>query len=117
VSLQALRKALAWAEYLESHARRVYGLFLRSDDDAGRLLLARIESEALPNPFTERDVKRKNWRGLDENTIPPALVLLEELGHIRREIMPAGPRGGPRTKRYHLHPDYPAQCLKEAANG
>lgn len=117
VSLLALRKALAWAEYLESHARRVYGLFLRSDDDAGRLLLARIESGALPNPFTERDVKRKDWRGLDESTIPPALVLLEELGHIRLERVPAGQHGGRPTKRYHLHPSYPAQSLKLAANG
>lgn len=114
VSAKALAMALAWAEYLESHARRVYSLFLRSDDDAARMLVAKLEAGAVPSPFTERDIKRKAWGGLDDTNIGPALEVLQELGYIRKERVAAGAAGGRPTFRYHLHPDF---LPRMAANG
>lgn len=104
VSLDALRMALGWAEYLESHARRVYALHLKSDDDAAQTLLAKIRSASLPNPFTERDIIRKHWGGLNDDLIGPALEVLLESGHIRQARKGPTNTGGRPTKVYYIHP-------------
>lgn len=55
-------QAIAYSDYLRSHANKIYGLA----DDAGlhgaRLLLERRDK--LESPFTLRDVYRKHWAGL-----------------------------------------------------
>jgi hypothetical protein len=64
VGLVALRRALAWAKYLESHARRMYAPVMRPDIDAAHLLAKRLADGSLGDVFTARDVYRNGWTGL-----------------------------------------------------
>jgi hypothetical protein len=62
-----LMRALAFAEYLESHARRVYGAGGASEAEVAKLILARIRKEDLSDGFSARDIRRREWSGLTEN--------------------------------------------------
>lgn len=59
-----LERAIAWAEYLETHARRIYAPAIRPDVDAARALAHRITAGALTASFSLRDVYNKGWSGL-----------------------------------------------------
>ncbi|MDP3559300.1 MAG: YfjI family protein [Legionellaceae bacterium] len=81
VGVEATSRALDWAEYLLSHARRLYSLATNQSLDGARLILSRREK--LPSSFTTRDVQRKCWSGLDNiKTINEALNWLLDYGHI-----------------------------------
>ncbi|UVE18192.1 YfjI family protein [Pseudomonas sp. LS44] len=77
VGLVATARALGWADYLKSHAGRVYGAAINASLLGARLILERRRK--LPEPFTPRDVMRKGWAGLDSPaTINDALAILAE---------------------------------------
>lgn len=83
VSKIALLKALAWGEYLESHAERIYALATDPSTSNARLILKRIDQ--LPDPFTSRDIHRKHWSGLHTTgEVIKALSVLEDHGYIKR---------------------------------
>ncbi len=67
VSSDALLRAVAFSDYLESHAHRIYSYATRPDIDSAKTLLKRLSSGKLSNPFKARDVYRAGWAGL-ENT-------------------------------------------------
>lgn len=73
-------RALAWAEYLETHARRAYGAATSRDVEAARAILHRIKRGDLPERFASYDVWRPQWTGLpDSETAGKGLRLLVEL--------------------------------------
>jgi len=77
VSAQSAHKAVMICSYLESHARRIYGLIdFRNDGRVARLAKA-IEHGKLANLFTARDVYRLNLSSL--NTREAAQVAIDEL--------------------------------------
>lgn len=79
VNAEALQKALQWAKYLESHARRIYGITSTIEFDGARLLLKRIKNKEVKSGFTVRTIYRKQWSGLTEsNTVLKACQVLEE---------------------------------------
>jgi putative DNA primase/helicase len=83
VSLTATVRAIAWAEYLDPHARRAYGSGTAQAAQAARAILKRIRTRALPDTFTARDVYRPQWSGLtDRDTVRKALLLLEDHGYV-----------------------------------
>jgi putative DNA primase/helicase len=100
----ALSRALSWADYLETHARRIYAPALTPSMASAIELDRRLS--ALPEPFTARDVSQRNWRLLDQEGTAGALSVLVEKGRIRREES-TGP--GRRTTRYTVNP-----ALKDA---
>jgi hypothetical protein len=67
VGVIATQRALKWAEYLLSHANRLYSLGGNQALDGAKLILKR--KEQLPNPFSLRDIQRKGWTGLDSGEI------------------------------------------------
>jgi putative DNA primase/helicase len=81
VGHDALLRACAWAEYLESHARRLYAQAL-SPDVAAAIELDRHLGD-LPEPFTARDVYLKGWHLLDQAGTAGALAVLADLNRIR----------------------------------
>lgn len=101
VGVPSLLRALAWSEYLESHARRIYAPALSPELFAALELAKRLPS--LPEPFTARDVYRKHWRGLDIEGTRNAVQVLTDFGHIR-EVDEAPPAYGRQTVRYAVHP-------------
>jgi Protein of unknown function (DUF3987) len=64
VGVDALEGACAWAEYLESHARRVYSQGLAPDYVAARALATKLLKRELPEEFTLREVYRPQWMAL-----------------------------------------------------
>lgn len=85
VGLSALGRALRWAEYLETHARRIYGHAVQSDVAAAKLLLVKLRKGELRDGFTMRDVYRRQWSGLtDRQAVEEALALLVDHDYLRQ---------------------------------
>jgi putative DNA primase/helicase len=102
VGLDAMERACAWAEYLESHARRVYCPMLARDYIAARALAAHILKGDLPNPFALRDVYRVHWADLaTRDDAEKAVDVLVDLDWLREQREETG--GRPR-ERYDINP-------------
>lgn len=83
VTETALLRAIAFSEYLESHARRIYSYATRPDIDAAKTLLKRLAGGKLPTPFKARDVYIKGWTGLETpQKAQSAIDLLREYSHL-----------------------------------
>ena len=104
VSLLAVGKAVAWAEFLEMHARRLYSPALNPALVAARELLRHLENADLPNPFTARTVYRNRWASLDREGTPPALDYLEENRWLKTKTVQTG--GRPKIE-FYIHPQLP----------
>lgn len=99
VSAGALGKALDWTVYLERHARRIYAPVTDNGLTAAHMLLAK-RSE-LASGFTLRDLQRKEWAGLDRDSIQSALEWLME---YERLVSIIEETGGRPTTRYQWVP-------------
>ncbi len=91
VSLDALNKALLWAEYLEAHARRIYSAVLRPDTAAARELAKHLQRGDISERFSLREIYRKGWAGLaSKEDAQAATEILCDLGWIRVAIYAPG---------------------------
>jgi hypothetical protein len=105
VTGQALEKALVWARYLESHARRIYSATLNPDMAAARELAKKLEHGHLGSTFTVREVYRKNWTGLDnKEDADAATEILCELGWLRPVQSEVSPIGRPPSQAFTVNP-------------
>jgi len=107
VTQTALARALQWASYLESHARRMYGSVSSASTPAAKTLVRRIKAGDVKDGFSLRDVYRNSWSGLsDRETVTNAVELLVDLDwlHEERELTP-----GRTATRYRINP----RVLKE----
>jgi len=110
VSHDALRQALCWAEYLESHARRAYASTSLDNAEAARLIWRRVRKGDLPTPFTARDVYRNGWAGLgDKDRVAAGLAALLEAEWLIAGRVEASGQGG-RPSAIHI-PNPKAQRL------
>lgn len=64
IGIDPLQKAIRWAAYLESHARRLYGAVSKPDVSAAKALVARMQKQELKDGFALRDIYRNGWAGL-----------------------------------------------------
>jgi len=100
-----LLKALAWAEYLESHARRAYASVTQSESEGARALLSRIRRGEVPDPFTPRDVYLKHWAYLaTPEATHEAVRLLGDLDYLRMIEHRPGTSGGRPKVEYQINP-------------
>jgi putative DNA primase/helicase len=77
VSERATLQALAWAEYLETHARRAYGSVSMPEVATAKAILSRIRKGDLKREFSSREVWRPGWAMLtDSEQVADALRLL-----------------------------------------
>ena len=86
VGEESIIRALAWAEYLESHARRIYNFAHSADLAVANELLRHIMRDDLGSKFTERDVYRKCWALLDRDGTRRALAYLSDFGYVREVL-------------------------------
>ncbi|MBL1264522.1 YfjI family protein [Candidatus Methylomicrobium oryzae] len=104
VSERATLQALAWAEYLETHALRAYASVTTPEISAAKAIIQRLRKGDLAKSFSSRDVWRPGWAMLsDREQVADALRLLVELDWIsetRKEtggrtatVYAANPRG------------------------
>lgn len=93
VALAPTLRALALADYFDSHARRLYGSGQRAAVKAARAVLDRLRTGQLPDPFTARDVYRNAWAALnDRATVADALDLLAAHGWLSEATIDTGGR-------------------------
>jgi putative DNA primase/helicase len=103
VSKEALLQALAWSEYLASHAKRIYALGQNHHLTVAHALLKRLKAKELNNPFTLREIKRKHWQGMSEpKTLEEGVDTLEEHGYLRKEE--SRPLIGRPSVQYYINP-------------
>lgn len=102
VSMQATLQALAWAEYLESHANRIYSSVSNPEVSAAKAIIERIRKGDLPESFASWQVTRKGWAMLgDRAIVADALQLLVELDWLTTHTEQTG--GRPSTV-YEVNP-------------
>ena len=104
VSLASAELAGRWCALLEAHARRTYWA-AQDGDLEGPINLADRITGKLPNPFTIRDVQRKNWSGLTSNEeVRRAVEILEARGWLHAAMGPSAIQGGRRTEAFWVNP-------------
>jgi putative DNA primase/helicase len=103
VALESAKRAAAWCDFLEPHARRIFHNVTARAAVATRLLAEKIKANKLVDPFTLRDVYRHCWIGLsDPSEVARAAGALEELGWLRGvEIEETGGRP---AMLYYINP-------------
>ena len=69
ISLKTTKQAAAWCDYLESHARRIYGCVSDVGIKAAECLLTKITKGKLQDEFTARDIYRNQWHLLTNREI------------------------------------------------
>lgn len=105
VSESTLLKALAWLEYLEPHARRIYHAADAPQADTARLLLARLRRGEVGSPFKPRDIYRKCWHGLaSAQGVRAAIDLLADYGYLKESPHDQAGIGRPTEPSYLIHP-------------
>jgi putative DNA primase/helicase len=81
-----LLKALAWSEYLETHAKRAYASVAQAEAESARALLQRIKKGEVTNPFIVRELYRKGWTHLTKSDqVREAVKLLCNHDYLREE--------------------------------
>lgn len=105
VSMQATMQAIGWADYLESHARRVYASLSIDNAEAARAIWRKVKRGDLAGQFTARDIQRKGWSGLtDKRRIAAGLEALSDADWISVNDANAGERGGRPSTFYLANP-------------
>jgi putative DNA primase/helicase len=98
-----LARAMEMADYLKSHAERLYAAASRPEMAAAGALLKLIQKGMLKEDFTLRDVVRKGWTGLtDLPALKKAAEQLVEYDWLRRVVIETGGRP---SERYLINPD------------
>ena len=101
-----LFRALEWANYLESHAVRIYATATTPETDAAVVLLRRIRAGEVPGlEFTTRDIKRKGWGNLSTTeAVRDACKLLVDCGWLRCDVRKPGGKGGRPSEAWLVNP-------------
>ena len=106
VSLQAAKQAAQWCEYLEKHARRIYGMAEDITARAAGSLSKKIKNGKLEDNFTAREVHRKGWELLTEiEIVNGALTDLVEANWLREIPILPTEKGGRKTMIYQINPE------------
>jgi hypothetical protein len=83
VGTAALARAIRWAGYLETRARRAYGSATFAEAATARAIIAKIRSGDLKSEFRSWDIWRPQWSRLtDRNTVAAGLRMLVDYEHV-----------------------------------
>jgi len=108
VTLAHARQSVAYCQYLESHAFRVYANVVTPQMRAAGSLCEHIKRKEIgqTGPFALRDIYRAGWRDLDTPEAAQAAVsVLEDLEWLRAVPSDRGDRRGrPLGARYVINP-------------
>ncbi len=95
----ALERAIAWAPYLEAHARRIYAMVSCGDLAAAQKLAEKLHAGVLEDGFALRDVYRPTWAGLTsrDEAVAAVQVLVD---HDWLIVTKEQTDGAPRTRHW-----------------
>lgn len=87
ISYDSTLLAIGWCNYLENHARRIYGMTTEGVRQSTIKLAKKIQRGELTSPFSLRDIYRKHWALLDDKeVVQKACEELIDLGWLKPEI-------------------------------
>jgi putative DNA primase/helicase len=97
-----LLRALAWADYLRTHAERLYSAAVMPETAGAASLLKKIMAGHLGTEFTPRQVAQKGWTGLvTPDAVRKAADVLADYDWLRCDVLQTGGRP---TERYRINP-------------
>ncbi|MEQ1400734.1 YfjI family protein [Acinetobacter baumannii] len=110
VSKAATELAILWCNYLEAHAKRVYGLVTHSSTLRANILLQKIQK--IPSNhswysegFTARLIAQKKWKNLTTvEFVNDALEVLVENHWLEFKESEPSDQGGRPSKRFFINP-------------
>ena len=99
-----LESAIIWAEYLESHAEKVYHSGANAVLKGAHNLIQHIKRGDVKEPFSARDVYQgHHWSGLaNAKEVEEVVSLLCEKNYLVAELMRTSGRS---SNKYWVHPD------------
>ena len=114
IHVHELMRALAFGDYLRSHANRLYSAAVTPETTDAATLLAKVRGGkladrdgALPESFTPRKVALKHWAGLaTPDAVRKAADVLADFDYLRRDLVQSSDalgRGRP-SDRYLINP-------------
>ncbi len=109
VSKRCAEMAIEWCNYLETHARRIYGLVLQSTTMKAGTLCQKLKNlkddDWRVKGFTPRQVQQKNWKSLtNAEAVSDALDILVDSNWLTLEEIEPTVKGGRPSKRYWINP-------------
>lgn len=105
VSNTSLLRALAWADYLRSHAERIYASATRPSTEGAKALLSKIRSGHVSNRFKPQDIYWKGWAHLSNpEETHAAIGLLCDLNYLKRVTGDVTSKGGRPSTTVLIHP-------------
>lgn len=107
-----LIRALAWGDYLRTHAERLYAAAVIPETAAAASLLNKIKTGKLTDrdgvlmeSFAPHEVAKKGWTGLaSPEDVRKASNVLADYDWLRLEAGQSGVRGGRPGERYAINP-------------
>lgn len=109
ISADNMNLAVWWADYLESHARRIYGLMGEEVDTVAQRIFSKILYGKLPDTFKIYNITHNDWSGLkDEKQISKALDVLEQHNYVKKIKHERKPNqmGRPQDDSYYINPTF-----------
>lgn len=105
IQTESTLRAMAWCEYLETHAVHLYGSVKSgAQPSTAEHLVKKLQDGALGPELAVWEIVRKGWRDLqDTKDVELALSLLEDLGWVRR-YRDTATQGRP-AERVRVHPN------------
>lgn len=105
VSIKATELAVLWCQYLESHARRVYGQVVNIRSKAAANLANKIKAGKIDDLFTVRDIYIKGWTFLtDKEIVQDACYQLVQTHWLKKQLKLPTDLGGRGTTVYLINP-------------
>jgi hypothetical protein len=105
VSEHCAIQAAAWCEYLESHARRIYGMVINGGGMAAAALARKIRERKLESPFKVRTIQQRGWGLLTDNVkIRESVDRLLDAYWIREVPQEKKTTGRPSDVEYEINP-------------
>lgn len=105
VSVEAATMAVRWCAYLESHARRIYGLLDTISVEGADRLLKEIRSGRLASGFKVREVVQRGWSHLKTTEqVNAAIAELVSRHWLREQVSDLSSTGRPEAATYLFHP-------------
>ena len=110
ITLNAAKLAMAWCDYFEGHARKIYGIQAGEADEAVIRLAEKLKARKLQDGFQIRDIQQRCWAGLtDIAVIYPAVDVLCNLNWLEKVEVESKVRGGKLKTIFNIHPDVEIQ--------
>lgn len=105
VEEKELARALAWGEYLRTHAIRIYQSATQPQTIGAKTILKKIQAKVLVDGFTAREIAQRQWAGLgDVEAVKKSLALLVDYEYIVLQVHSTNPKGGRPSEKYLVNP-------------